>query len=44
MDRIIDDLDSPFYGVKNAVIRYFISLLEGFPNQIVSFLFTNFEI
>jgi hypothetical protein len=44
MNRIIDDLDSPFYEVKNAMIRYFMALLEGFHDKIVSFLFTNFEI
>lgn len=44
INRIIDDLDSPFYEVKNAMISYFIALLEGFPDVIVSFLFTNFEI
>lgn len=44
INRIINDLDSPFYEVKNSMISYFIALLEGFPNQIVLFLFSNFEI
>ena len=44
MTRVIDDLNSPFYEVKNSMITYFLALLEGLNNQIVAFLYSNFEI
>lgn len=44
INRIVDDLDSSFYDIKNAIISYYMALLEGFPDEIVSFMFSNLEI
>lgn len=44
INRIVNDLDSPIYIVKDSIISYFNALLEGFENVIVGFLFSNLEI
>lgn len=44
MQRIIDDLDSNFYEVKLAIINYYLALLEGLNEKIVSFVSANIKI
>lgn len=44
MQRIIDDLDSNFYEVKLAIVDYYLALLEGLNETIVSFVSANIKI
>ena len=44
MEWIIDDLDSNFYEVKLAIINFYLALLEGLNEDIVSFISANIKI
>ena len=42
--RIIDDVDSQFYQLKENILSYLLGLTEGYDKNIINFMATNFPI